>query len=112
MIQETGHRLLRHVTRADRFGQRFWGLMGRHSLGADEGLWFPQTTAIHTFFMRFPLGVVYLSWDNEVIAKERVIPWRFGSWHSNVSQVVEILPDLLSQVQVGTHWLFQLAQND
>jgi len=111
-IQETGHLLLRHVTRADSFGQRFFGLMGRQALGADEGLWFPQTTVIHTFFMRFPLGVVYLSRDYEVIAKERVLPWRFGGWYPRVSQIVEILPDLLPQVQLGTHWQFQSAQDD
>jgi len=111
-IRETGQVLLRHVIRADSFGRRFWGLMGHPTLGEAQGLWFPQTKIIHTFFMRFPLGVVYLTRDYEVVAKETVIPWHFGGWYSRVSQVVEMSPDLLPQVQLGTHWQFQFKRDD
>jgi len=45
------------------FFQRFFGLMGRARLGNNEGLWMARCRAIHTFFMKFPIDVVFLDRD-------------------------------------------------
>ena len=39
---------------------KFKGLMGRPSLGPDEGLWLPDSNGIHMMFMRFPIDAVFV----------------------------------------------------
>jgi len=52
------------------FFQRLMGLMGRGRLEKDEGLWMARCRAIHTFWMKFPLDVVFL--DKDFIVKKTV----------------------------------------
>ncbi len=40
---------------------KFMGLMGRASLPAGDGLWFPGENGIHMMFMRFPIDAVFVS---------------------------------------------------
>ena len=47
--------------------QRLRGLMGRRALPPGEGLLIPHCSSVHTFFMRFPIDVVYLWRDNRVL---------------------------------------------
>jgi uncharacterized membrane protein (UPF0127 family) len=57
--------------------ERMQGLLGRDSLAADEALWFPHCTSIHTFFMRFPIDVAFLDRGGRVIALYHALsPWR------------------------------------
>ncbi len=41
-------------------GKRRKGLLGRSSLDAGKGLWIVPCESVHTFFMRFPIDLVYL----------------------------------------------------
>jgi uncharacterized membrane protein (UPF0127 family) len=52
------------------FFQRFVGLMGKRRLEKNEGLWMARCRAIHTFWMKFPLDVVFL--DKDLIVKKTV----------------------------------------
>jgi len=52
---------------ADNFLLRFKGLMFRDSIGEEEALIFYQTPSIHTFFMRFPIEVVFLNQKLQVV---------------------------------------------
>jgi len=62
---------------AESFVPRFLGLMGRRSLSGDEGLLFPRCNSIHTFFMRFPIDVVFLDAQGKVLTViEALRPWR------------------------------------
>jgi len=49
------------------FLARLLGLMFRKSMNLGEALIFYHTTSIHTFFMRFPLDIVFLDKDMKVI---------------------------------------------
>jgi len=40
---------------------KFWGLMGRPSLPAGDGLWLPASNGIHMMFMRFPIDAVFVT---------------------------------------------------
>lgn len=62
---------------ASSFFQKFKGLMGRKKLGKSEGLLLLSCNSIHTCFMRFPIDVVFLNMDHEVISMRKgVRPWR------------------------------------
>src|ERR1035437_8214091 len=45
---------------ADTSSKRNKGLLGRASLSPGEGLWILPCEAVHTFWMRFPIDLVYL----------------------------------------------------
>jgi uncharacterized protein len=60
--------------------RRMKGLLGRAGLAADEGLLLEPASAVHTWFMRFPIDVVFLDRDLLVLrVAEEVRPWRFAS---------------------------------
>lgn len=43
------------------------GLLGRPSLGSGEGLWILPSDAIHTHGMKFPIDILFLGPQNEVL---------------------------------------------
>jgi uncharacterized protein len=55
------------------------GLLGRDSLPPGHALVIAPCPAIHTFFMRFPIDVVFASRDGRVLGVRRnVRPWRIA----------------------------------
>ena len=53
------------------------GLLGRDGLAHHEGLLLRPARAVHTWFMRFPIDVVFLAKDGTVLAvREHLQPWR------------------------------------
>jgi uncharacterized protein len=62
---------------ADRPFGRLKGLLGRRSLPPGEGLLLRPASSVHTFFMRFPIDVVFLDRDLRVLSIARDLrPWR------------------------------------
>ena len=56
---------------------RMRGLLGRRSLDRGSGLMLTPASAIHMFFMRFPIDAVFLDRDLAVIGiRSRLGPWR------------------------------------
>ena len=61
-------------------GDRRKGLLGKESLPVGEGLWIVPCEAVHTFFMRFAIDLVYLDRNRRVVkTKENVAPWRLSA---------------------------------
>ena len=88
---------------ADSGPKRNKGLLGRDGLAAGEGLWIVPRESVHTFFMRFPIDLVYLDRKN-IIRKVRsaVGPWRLSaclSAHSVLELPAGTIHD--SQTQAG-----------
>jgi uncharacterized protein len=53
------------------------GLLGRDSLAEGTALIIAPCNAVHTFFMRFPIDVVFAARDGRVVkVRARVRPWR------------------------------------
>jgi uncharacterized membrane protein (UPF0127 family) len=66
------------------------GLLGRKSLAESEGLLLTPAAAIHTWFMRFPIDVVFLDSDLTVLGvRARLQPWRATGWR-NARAVLEL----------------------
>jgi len=59
--------LARQAFVANNFLKRSIGLLGRERLDADEALIIPQCQAIHMFFMRFPIDVVFVDRKHHVV---------------------------------------------
>jgi uncharacterized protein len=55
------------------------GLLGRDGLDPGEGMLIDSTPPVHTFFMRFPIDVVFLDRDWTVVGvRHRLGPWRLA----------------------------------
>lgn len=69
-----------HIEVAGSGATRRKGLLGRDGLGAGEGLWIVPCESVHTFFMRFPIDLVYLDRKNRVRkVRHAVGPWRISA---------------------------------
>jgi len=56
---------------------RMRGLLGKRDLRSDQGVLLRPAGSVHTFFMRFPIDIVFLDRDGRVLRiAESVRPWR------------------------------------
>jgi uncharacterized membrane protein (UPF0127 family) len=56
------------------------GLLGRKGLAPGSGLWIVPCESVHTFFMQFPIDLVYLDRDNRVKkVRHAVGPWKLSA---------------------------------
>ena len=68
---------------ADSGPKRNKGLLGRERLSAGEGLWIIPCQAVHTFWMQFPIDLVYLDRKNRIRRlRGAVRPWRLSACFS------------------------------
>jgi uncharacterized membrane protein (UPF0127 family) len=78
--REKGDIVCERCRLADTPWTRLRGLLGRGRLDADEGLLLRPVGAIHTFFMRFPIDVVFLDLEYVIVkVVHDVRPWRFAA---------------------------------
>lgn len=76
---------------ADTFWSRLRGLLGAAPLQKEEGLVLVGEKSIHTFFMRFPIDVVYLDKNCKVIRTEtNMVPYRLGPFVAKSAYVLEM----------------------
>ncbi|HEY1985218.1 MAG TPA: DUF192 domain-containing protein [Terracidiphilus sp.] len=84
------------------------GLLGRTRLAAGDGLWIVPCESVHTFFMRFPIDLIYLDRDHQVRKlRHEVVPWRMSACLSAHS-VLELPPGSIrdSKTEVGDRLIF------
>lgn len=89
---------------ADTVWTRVKGLLGRQGIGADEALWIKASGSVHTFFMKFPIDLVFI--DRELVVTKTVAkvgPGRFvwKGWSS--ASVIELQAGFLERnpIRVG-----------
>lgn len=76
---------------ANTFWQRFWGLMGVKTLAHTEGLVLVGDKSIHTFFMKFPIDVLYVDKNFSVLrADPEMPPNRIGPFVSQTAYILEM----------------------
>lgn len=57
--------------------ERRTGLLSRETFEPGHALIIAPSNAIHTFFMKFPIDVIYFARDGEVVkSRENLRPWR------------------------------------
>ena len=79
-LARTGSTLAGHVELASDSKGRTRGLLGRESLADGSVLVIAPCNAVHTFFMRFTIDVVFANRDGQVLRVCRHLkPWRIGA---------------------------------
>lgn len=80
VTREDGTVVVERCLIAERPWSRMRGLLGRRSLPEGEGILLKPASSVHTFFMRFPIDVVFLDPSNQVVGiRERMAPWRMAA---------------------------------
>lgn len=65
---------------ADSSEKRNKGLLGRKALAPGEGLWIIPCQSVHTFFMQFPIDLVYLDRKKQIKKLRSAVPaWRLSA---------------------------------
>ncbi len=65
---------------ADTSAARKTGLLKHATLEPGQGLWIVPCESVHTFFMKFPIDLVYLTRDRKVRKTVgSVAPWRLSA---------------------------------
>lgn len=87
----TGNCLGRNIAVAASFRQRFIGLLGRSSLKEEEGLLIEKCNQVHMLFMRFEIGIIFLSPDLKIVGiRKSLKPWQISSRIAEAAQVLEL----------------------
>ena len=110
-----GRVVVDQIERADSFGARFMGLMGRPSVGDDQGLLLPGTSSIHMFFMRTAIDCLFLAApDGEgqqkvIDLRQRLRPWLGVVWWARGARdCVELAPGAIERLGLGRGALVRL----
>lgn len=65
---------------AETSAARSKGLLGRKHLPAGSGIWIVPCESVHTFFMKFPIDLVYIDRHRKVKkVRSSVPPWRLSA---------------------------------
>jgi hypothetical protein len=93
---------------AESFWRRALGLMFRKELKKDRGLLIRfsptlKSRTIHTFFMRFPIDLIFIDDENVVVELTELKPWRVYNPKTSGSSVLEVSAGIISEkgIKVG-----------
>ena len=79
------------LSTADNFFKRFVGLMFKKELPQGAGLHIIPCNSIHMCFMNFPLDIIFLSNDLEILSIiEGIKPWKVSKIISKANSVLEL----------------------
>jgi uncharacterized membrane protein (UPF0127 family) len=94
------------VTVADSYITRLVGLLGKTKRWAQpgNGLWIVPSRGVHTIGMMFPIDLIFLSKDKQVVHVEEYLrPFRVSKVFLKAMSVLELPPDAInrSRTRVG-----------
>lgn len=91
------------IEMADSFFTRLKGLMFRKDPIKDEGLWIVPCNGVHMFFMKFPIDIVLLNKQNEVVAVHQDLkPWRITKPVKTAHSTLELPVGSIKKLGIGT----------
>jgi uncharacterized membrane protein (UPF0127 family) len=98
------------IGRADTGQTRRVGLLKRTGLEKGEGLWIVPCEAIHTFFMKFDIDVLFLDRRRQVVKTvRRMRPWRMAmSWRAR--SVIELPPGTIEETGTAAGDLLEFEE--
>ncbi len=100
-LKADGTVLLTQVQRAANFWTRLKGLLGREQIDLDVGLLIEPCNSVHTLGMRFSIGVVFLSADNQILHLIlEMPPGKLSPLVRGAKRVLELHPQTLSQAEL------------
>lgn len=112
-IIRDGQILTDRVTRASMFFERAKGLLGKKEMAPDEALWLIPCRSIHTFFMKFPIDVVFLSREGKITALiPHLKPNRLTPFYFSARSCLECAAGAIEKWGLKKHQLLELRSID
>jgi uncharacterized membrane protein (UPF0127 family) len=101
--KRTGETIADKAIIASTFLGRLQGLMGKKELLPGTALVLHPCRSIHTFFMRFPIDVVFLNKEGMVVFLiSELSPYRVSPYISKAETVIELPPGTIEkEIQSG-----------
>ena len=101
LFNSTKKRLLYNNLRIPGCLGRIKGLLGRRNLSKEEALLLKGTRCIHTFFMAFPIDVVFINREALIIGyKENLRPFRVCSGPRGTYSILEIAAGSIKEIDL------------
>ena len=105
----TGRVLADRASLARGVVRRLMGLLLRRRLEEGEGLIIPRCRAIHTWFMRFPIDLVFLQRSRVIRLIEVLPPWRItGAMRADA--VIELPAGTISRSRVRVNDIMNIVE--
>src|ERR1700733_7672890 len=85
--------------------ERAIGLLATSSLNEGEGMYLSPCQSIHTFFMRYPIDVLFLDKDGKVLVQKTYRPWKMSGWVAGSQGALELSAGTCERTgtRVGDH---------
>ncbi len=100
--------LARRVEAAHSLPRRIKGLLGRRELAPDQGLWLRPCRQVHTWFMRFPIDVLFLDRELVVVGLVRNLgPWRLSPFYFRARSALELAAGRARDLAPGQRLVFE-----
>jgi uncharacterized membrane protein (UPF0127 family) len=97
---------------ADSSGTRRTGLLKRTGLDPGEGLWIVPCEAVHCFFMKFTIDVIFLNKKKQVVkAVPSLKPWRIAGC-MRAHSVLEVAEGTIAATQTAQGDQFEFEKVD
>ncbi len=97
----TGEVIADKVTIAQDYKSRSIGLLNRQNLSENEAMLIKPCSSIHTFFMKFPIDVLFLSKEGRVVKiRHSLKPWRLSGCLLGCFMVLELQSGKLTKTTI------------
>jgi hypothetical protein len=94
---------------ADTIFKRLKGLLGEKEIVNGQALVIKPCSSIHTFFMRFPIDILFVGKDNKIIAAISSLPaFRASKIYFNAAYVIELPAGLLKATSTSAGDLLEI----
>ncbi|KJS10621.1 MAG: hypothetical protein JL56_12300 [Desulfotomaculum sp. BICA1-6] len=111
--KSTGSVIADQVEVAESFARRLRGLMGRGSFPEGSALVLEPCRQVHTFFMRFPIDVIFVNGRGAVLhVMTDVPPRRISPYVRGAQKVVELPAGTLIATDLGKDHILQLIERE
>lgn len=112
VFDDMNSRLPLNVSKTSTMFERMRGLLFRKKLTSDQGLWIQPCNSIHTFFMTFPIDVIFMDKSGTVIKVSENIPaWRM-SGNVKAVAVMELLAGTVKSLGIKAGRQYQWVKNN
>ena len=77
------------------------GLLGRSGLPPQQALILAPSSFVHTFFMQFPIDILFVARDGQVLKVRRAVPARRIAGRFGAFAVIELAAHTLNRSQTA-----------
>lgn len=88
-----------NLVEANSFHKRLFGLMGKKSI--INGMFFPKTNSIHTFFMKEKIDVIMIDKENTIVYYQKNVPKNKIIIKKEAYHTIELPNNSLNNINIG-----------